>query len=56
MYKLWQDSFEPDICEDNLSVMIEHVSQFYAEIINETLERKEKMEVDIKGGIYLILF
>ncbi|XP_055679225.1 protein regulator of cytokinesis 1-like [Lutzomyia longipalpis] len=45
---LWDETFEKEICEENVRIMVDHVRAFYDEIIEETKSRKAVILSDIQ--------
>lgn len=39
--RIWEQIFEPDVCKDNLRKLIEHANNFYRELVDESIGRKE---------------
>ncbi|GAB0086931.1 hypothetical protein DMENIID0001_011560 [Sergentomyia squamirostris] len=44
---LWEDTYEPSLCENNLRIMKQHIQSFYQEIIKEIKLKRDAIQADI---------
>lgn len=46
---MWKTLFEPEIGDDHMKTLVEHVDAFFSDIITETQQRAETIRKKIEG-------